>query len=78
MLTLWPETTMNKPDDPEYPQQTVSPQAAMGSATAATVERLLADIQANGRDAVGRRAHDFGGWPACATLAGCIWATEPA
>jgi sulfopropanediol 3-dehydrogenase len=46
----------------EYLKKATPPQAAIDSATAETVQRLLADIQQNGRDAVERYARDFDGW----------------
>lgn len=46
----------------EYLKKATPPQQAIDSATFDTVQRLLADIQKNGRDAVERYARDFDGW----------------
>lgn len=46
----------------EYLKKATPPQQAIDSATAETVQRLLADIETNGRDAVARYARDFDGW----------------
>jgi sulfopropanediol 3-dehydrogenase len=46
----------------EYLKKATPPQAAIDSATSETVERLLADIQKNGREAVEKYARDFDGW----------------
>jgi sulfopropanediol 3-dehydrogenase len=46
----------------EYLKKAMPPQAAIDSATSETVDRLLADIQANGRDAVERYARELDGW----------------
>ena len=46
----------------EYLKKSTPPQEAIDSATAETVQRLLGDIQKNGRDAVERYAHDLDGW----------------
>ena len=46
----------------EYLKKATPPQEAIDNATSETVERLLADIQKNGRDAVEKYARDFDGW----------------
>ena len=46
----------------EYLKKAMPPQAAIDNATSETVDRLLADIQANGRDAVERYARELDGW----------------
>jgi sulfopropanediol 3-dehydrogenase len=46
----------------EYLKKANPPQAAIDVATAETVQRLLSDIKANGREAVERYARDFDGW----------------
>ena len=46
----------------QYLKKATPPQAAIDTATSETVERLLADIQKNGRDAVEKYARDFDGW----------------
>lgn len=46
----------------QYLKKTTPPQAEIDSATSKTVERMLADIQAEGRDAVERLAREFDGW----------------
>ena len=46
----------------EYLKKATPLQEAIDNATSETVERLLADIQKNGRDAVEKYAHDFDGW----------------
>jgi sulfopropanediol 3-dehydrogenase len=46
----------------EYLKKATPPQEAIDSATAETVQRMLADIQTNGRDAVARYARELDGW----------------
>lgn len=46
----------------QYLKKATPPQAEIDSATSETVERMLADIQAEGRDAVERLAREFDGW----------------
>lgn len=46
----------------EYLKKASPPQAAIDNATAETVQRLLADIRQNGREAVERYARDLDGW----------------
>ncbi len=46
----------------EYLKKATPPQEAIDNATTDTVQRLLADIQKNGRDAVEKYARDFDGW----------------
>jgi sulfopropanediol 3-dehydrogenase len=46
----------------EYLKKAAPPQEAIDNATSETVERLLADIQKHGRDAVEKYARDFDGW----------------
>jgi sulfopropanediol 3-dehydrogenase len=46
----------------EYLKKANPSQDAIDSATAETVQRLLSDIQSNGREAVERYARDFDGW----------------
>ncbi len=46
----------------EYLKKATPPHEAIDSATAETVERILADVRANGRDAVERYARDLDGW----------------
>ena len=46
----------------EYLKKAPPRQDAIDTATSETVERLLADIQRNGRSAVERYARDFDGW----------------
>ena len=46
----------------EYLKKATPPQEAIDNATSETVQRLLADIQKNGRDAVEKYARDFDGW----------------
>jgi sulfopropanediol 3-dehydrogenase len=46
----------------EYLKKATPPQEAIDGATAETVQRLLADIQTNGREAVEKYARDLDGW----------------
>jgi sulfopropanediol 3-dehydrogenase len=46
----------------EYLKKANPPQQAIDNATAETVQRLLTDIQVNGREAVEKYARDFDGW----------------
>ena len=46
----------------EYLKKATLPQEAIDSATSDTVERLLLDIQKNGRDAVEKYARELDGW----------------
>ena len=46
----------------EYLKKATPPQEAIDGATADTVQRLLADIQTNGREAVEKYARDLDGW----------------
>ena len=46
----------------EYLKKATPPQEAIDNATSETVQRRLADIQKNGRDAVEKYARDFDGW----------------
>ena len=46
----------------EYLKKATPPQEAIDGATAETVQRLLADIQVNGREAVEKYARDLDGW----------------
>ena len=46
----------------EYLKKATPPQEAIDGATAETVQRLLADIQVNGREAVEKCARDLDGW----------------
>lgn len=46
----------------EYLKKATPPLAAIDSATAETVQRMLADISEHGRSAVERYARDFDGW----------------
>ena len=46
----------------QYLKKATPAQEAIDSATAETVQRLLADVQKNGREAVEKYARDFDGW----------------
>lgn len=46
----------------EFLKKATPPQEAIDGATAETVQRLLADIQTNGREAVEKYARDLDGW----------------
>jgi sulfopropanediol 3-dehydrogenase len=46
----------------EYLKKAPPRQESIDTATSETVERLLADIQRNGRSAVEKYARDFDGW----------------
>ena len=46
----------------EYLKKATPPQEAIDNATSETVERLLIDIQKNGRDAVEKYARELDGW----------------
>ena len=46
----------------EYLKKATPPQEAIDGATAETVQRLLADIQTNGREAIEKYARDLDGW----------------
>ena len=46
----------------EYLKKATPPQDAIDNATSEAVERILADIQTNGRDAVEKYARDLDGW----------------
>ena len=46
----------------EYLKKATPPQEAIDNATSETVQRLLADIQINGCEAVEKYARDFDGW----------------
>ena len=46
----------------EYLKKATPPQDAIDNATSEAVDRILADIQTNGRDAVEKYARDLDGW----------------
>ena len=46
----------------EYLKKATPPQEAIDNVTSETVQRLLADIQINGCEAVEKYARDFDGW----------------